>query len=138
MIPKKGNLIEMRVEGVAQGGHGVARVDGFVIFVRGAIPGDKVHALVTKKKKDYAEARIIDVLDPSPDRVEAPCRYSGYCGGCQWQHVAYERQHIYKKSLIEEVISRIGALSGVPIHDVIPSEKVFAYRNKMEFSFFRG
>ncbi|MCJ7595666.1 MAG: 23S rRNA (uracil(1939)-C(5))-methyltransferase RlmD, partial [Desulfobacterales bacterium] len=135
MIPKKGNIIELQVEGVAHGGQGVARVDGLVVFVKGAIPGDRVLALVTRKKKDYAEARMTELLDPSLDRVEAPCPYSGYCGGCQWQHVAYERQLVYKKGLIEEAISRIGALSGIPIHDVIPSDKAFAYRNKMEFSF---
>jgi len=135
MLPQKGHILELQVEGASYGGQGVARADGLVVFVKGAIPGDRVLALVTRKKRDYAEARMTELLDSSPDRVEAPCPYSGYCGGCQWQHVAYERQLVYKKGLIEEAISRIGALSRIPIRDVIPSDKVFAYRNKMEFSF---
>jgi len=135
MIVKKGSIIELKVEKVAYGGLGIARVDGLVVFVKGAIAGDMVLALVTKKKKDYAEARITKLLEPSQDRIEAPCPYSGYCGGCQWQHVTYERQLAYKKGLIEEAISRIGALSGVRIRDVVPSDRPFAYRNKMEFSF---
>jgi 23S rRNA (uracil-5-)-methyltransferase RumA len=106
-----------------------------IVFVKGAIPGDRVTARITRKKKDYAEAKVIGLLDPSPDRVEAPCPYSGYCGGCQWQHMRYEAQLAHKKRLVAEALSRIGALSGIPVHPVIPSEEIFGYRNKMEFSF---
>ena len=120
---------------MAYGGRGVARKDGLVVFVRGGIPGDTVTARVFKKRKAYAEAEIDELVDPSPDRIEAPCPYFGYCGGCQWQHVVYERQLEYKREHIRESMTRIGSLKDVPICEVIPSEKLLAYRNKMEFSF---
>ena len=131
----KGDLVDLRIDQIAFGGSGVARHDGLVVFVRGAIPGDSVSAQVIKKKKDYAEARIVSLLEPSPDRVFAPCPYSGHCGGCQWQHVRYQRQLEYKKGHVQEALARIGNLSGVLIHDPVSSDSVFGYRNKMEFSF---
>jgi 23S rRNA (uracil1939-C5)-methyltransferase len=135
MALRKGDLIELRIDKMAYGGQGVARSNGLVLFVKGAIPGDRVKAQVVKKKRDYAEAKLTELLEPSPDRVEAPCPYHGYCGGCQWQHVRYERQLEYKREHIREAAAHIGSLGDVPVHDVIPSKKQFAYRNKMEFSF---
>lgn len=135
MTLRKGQLVELRIDKLAYGGQGIARCDGLVIFVRGALPGDRVTARVIKKKKDYAEAKIRDLLEPSPDRIQAPCPYSGYCGGCQWQHLEYGRQLAFKQEHIMEALARIGALSDVEVHDVIPSEKRYGYRNKMEFSF---
>ena len=135
MIPKKGDIVELSIDRVAFGGQGIARLDGLVIFVKGAIPGDRVRALIFRKKKAYAEAKIQELLVPSPDRIEAPCPYFGICGGCQWQHVTYERQLEYKRGHVEEALSHIGSLSGIEVHDPIPSEKHFGYRNKMEFSF---
>jgi 23S rRNA (uracil1939-C5)-methyltransferase len=135
MMPKKGDIIELTIDRVAFGGQGVARLDGLVIFVKGAIPGDRVNALMFRKKKAYAEAKIHELLVPSPDRIETPCPYFGICGGCQWQHLTYQRQLEYKKGHVEEALSHIGSLSGIAVHDPIPSEKQFAYRNKMEFSF---
>ncbi|MBW1700692.1 MAG: 23S rRNA (uracil(1939)-C(5))-methyltransferase RlmD [Deltaproteobacteria bacterium] len=132
---RKGDIVELRINKIAYGGQGVARVDGLVIFVRGGIPGDTVTARVFRKRKGYAEAEIIELVDPSPDRIDAPCPYNGYCGGCQWQHVVYERQLEYKMEHIRESMARIGSLVDVLVHDVVPSEKRFAYRNKMEFSF---
>lgn len=131
----KGATVELQIEKMAYGGQGVARLNGLVLFVRAAIPGDRVVAQVFKKKKDYAMAGLTELLEPSQDRVRAPCPYSGFCGGCQWQHVRYERQLDYKKDFINEAMARIGALPQVPVRDVIPSEKQFGYRNKMEFSF---
>ena len=89
---QKCTFIELSIDRIAYGGSGVARHDGLVIFVRGAIPGDRIMAQVSRRKKAYAEARMIELLDPSPDRIVAHCQYSGQCGGCQWQHVRYERQ----------------------------------------------
>ena len=131
----KGDLVDLKIDQIAFGGSGVARHDGLVVFVRGAIPGDSVSVQVIKKKKDYAEARIVSLLEPSPDRVFAPCPYSGHCGGCQWQHVRYQRQLEYKRGHVQEALARIGNLSGVLIHDPVSSDSVFGYRNKMEFSF---
>lgn len=132
---KKGISIELEIESIASGGKGLARVEGFVIFVRGALPGDRVNALITKKKKGYAEARMLDLLSPSKDRIEAPCPYFGYCGGCQWQHVGYNRQLAYKEKLVIDAMGHIGNLGDTEVKDTIPSENRFEYRNKMEFSF---
>lgn len=132
---RKAQEVDLFIDRTAHGGAGVARVEGFVVFVRGGVPGDRVRAQVYRKKKGYAEARLIEVLEPSPDRVAPPCPYAGVCGGCQWQHVAYHKQLQYKRDHVRDAITRIGGLEGVPIHETIPSGNVFGYRNKMEFSF---
>ena len=132
---RKRDILELRIDKMAFGGQGVARVNGFVIFVRGAMPGDRLLAQVFKKKKDYAEARMTELIEPSPDRVHAKCPYSGHCGGCQWQHVRYERQLDYKKEHVKESMERIGGMKDVAVRDPVPSDNRFAYRNKMEFSF---
>lgn len=132
---RKGSSVELKIENMAYGGQGVARLEGLVIFVKGAVPGDRVTAQVVKKKKDYAEARITEILEPSMDRIQAPCPYHGFCGGCQWQHMSYECQLACKKSHVKEAMVRIGALPEILVHDVIPSAFPFHYRNKMEFSF---
>ena len=135
MIIRKGDIVELWVENMAYGGQGVARLDGLVIFVKGGLPGDRVMARVVKKKKDYANANLIEVIEPSVDRIKAPCPYSCYCGGCVYQNLKYDRQLEYKKEQIKDSIARIGSVRDVVIHDVIHSDKIYAYRNKMEFSF---
>ena len=120
---RKGDIVELRIDRVAFGGQGIARLDGLVIFVKGAIPGDRVRALILRKKKAYAEAKIQELLVPSSDRIEAPCPYFGICGGCQWQHVTYERQLEYKRGHVEEALSHIGSLSGIEVHDSYPVRK---------------
>ncbi|MBW1721047.1 MAG: 23S rRNA (uracil(1939)-C(5))-methyltransferase RlmD [Deltaproteobacteria bacterium] len=132
---KKGALLELAIENMAFGGHGVARVEGFVLFVRGGVRGDRLLARVIRKKKDYAEARVVELIEPSPDRIAAPCPYHGHCGGCQWQHVQYGRQLDFKRQQVMEAVARIGGLPHVPVHATIPSENIYSYRNKMEFSF---
>jgi 23S rRNA (uracil1939-C5)-methyltransferase len=132
---RKSDICELWVDRMAYGGEGVARLDGLVIFVEGAIPGDRILARVSKMKKDYARASLLEIIDPSPDRIKAPCPYSVCCGGCSYQHMRYEKQLEYKKGQIKDSMARIGALADVLVHDVIPSEKTYGYRNKMEFSF---
>lgn len=132
---RKSDIVELWVDKMAYGGYGVARLEGLVIFVEGAVPGDRVMARIVKKKKDYANAKLLEIIDPSPDRIHAPCPYSGYCGGCSYQHLRYERQIEYKKGQIKDSMARIGALADVLVHDVIPSDRIYGYRNKMEFSF---
>ncbi|MFW6052719.1 MAG: 23S rRNA (uracil(1939)-C(5))-methyltransferase RlmD [Desulfosalsimonas sp.] len=135
MLVKKKQEIKLDITGIAFGGRGIAKVDGFAVFVDGAVPGDTVSARIVKKKKNYAEARVTEVLNPSDDRIEPPCRYSGWCGGCKWQFLKYERQLEYKQNHVREALEHIAGISGVTVHPVLPSEKVFGYRNKMEFSF---
>jgi 23S rRNA (uracil1939-C5)-methyltransferase len=132
---RKGHTVELTIHKMAYGGRGIGRVNGLVVFVRGVAPGDRVKAKIYKKKRDYAEATMVELLSASVDRVEAPCPYSGYCGGCQWQHVRYEKQLSYKKEQVTESMTHIGGLQGALVRDVIPSQHIFAYRNKMEFSF---
>jgi 23S rRNA (uracil1939-C5)-methyltransferase len=135
MIIKNDDLIELHVDALAFGGEGIARIDNFVVFVKGAIPGDRVIARINKKKKDYANGVISEILTSSSDRIKAPCPYHEYCGGCRYQHLIYPSQINYKKEHVADSIKRIGGLTGVDIHDVIPSEDIYGYRNKMEFSF---
>jgi 23S rRNA (uracil1939-C5)-methyltransferase len=135
MSVRKGEVVEVAIEKMAFGGRGVGRVNGFVLFVRNAAPGDKITARVVRKKRDHGEAVLTQLLSPSPDRVAAPCPYSGHCGGCQWQHIRYDRQLAYKQDHVVESMERLGGLKSVRVHPAIPSERRFAYRNKMEFSF---
>ncbi len=135
MSAKKGQLLELTVEKMAFGGPGIAFLDGLVVFVSKSAPGDRVRARVYKKKKDYAEARIVEIIQPSPARISPPCIYYPYCGGCQWQHIAYKHQLEYKTDLIREAIAKVASLRQVRIKQIIPSQTITGYRNKMEFSF---
>ena len=131
---KKGGLIELEITGMAFGGKGIAKVDGFTIFVEHAVPLDHVTARVLKKKKSFAEAAVVEILEPSPYRINPPCEYSGFCGGCKWQFLKYDRQLHYKRQHVEESLEHIGLIKGVPVYPAIPSERIFCYRNKMEIS----
>lgn len=133
--PQKGDVVELRVDRMATGGRGVGRLDDFVLFVRGGVPGDLVRAKIYKRKKTYGEAHLVQVLTVSPDRVPPPCPYAGTCGGCSWQHVAYEKQLQWKQDLVYEPLARIGGLREVVVRPVISSPQIFGYRNKMEFTF---
>ncbi|MES0362586.1 MAG: 23S rRNA (uracil(1939)-C(5))-methyltransferase RlmD [Desulfobacteria bacterium] len=135
MTVKKGQILELKIEKLIHGGRGLARVNGLAVFVERAVPGDEVRARVFKKKKNHAEARVLEVMSPSPYRVKPPCRYSGVCGGCTWQFLDYEKQLFFKREHVIESLEHIGQLTDIRVHPVVPSEKVFGYRNKMEFSF---
>jgi 23S rRNA (uracil1939-C5)-methyltransferase len=134
MAVKRGQVLELEIDKIAFGGKGLSRVEGMAVFVDNAVPGDRVEARVVKKKKSYAEARVLELIKPSPDRIEAPCPYSGICGGCKWQFLDYRQQILYKQQHVEETLVHIGQIKGVEVHPTIPSDRVFGYRNKMEFS----
>ncbi len=131
---KKGQVLELEVSDIAFGGKGFAKIDGFAIFIDKAVTGDLVRVRISKKKKSFAEARILELVKPSPLRREAKCQFSGYCGGCKWQFLDYEKQLDYKTSHVAESIEHIGLMKGIPVHPAIPSPKFFGYRNKMDFS----
>jgi 23S rRNA (uracil1939-C5)-methyltransferase len=97
MSVKKGQEIEVVIDALAFGGKGIARVDGLTVFVDHGIPGDHVTATVYKRKKSYAEARITKITNPSTDRIQPPCLYSGICGGCKLQYLNYHKQLWYKR-----------------------------------------
>jgi 23S rRNA (uracil1939-C5)-methyltransferase len=134
MIIKKGQQVLLEISHLAFGGKGLAKPDGFAVFVDQAVPGDVVRVQITRKKKNYAEARVLELLEPSPDRQAPPCPYSGYCGGCKWQFLDYAKQLIYKQQHVAEALTHIGLIPSPRVHETIPSSHIFGYRNKMEFS----
>ena len=131
---KKGMQAEVEIEDIAFGGRGLVKLDGMAVFVDQAIPGDRATIRIFKKKKNYAEARVVELIAPSPFRVAAPCRYSGFCGGCKWQFLDYEQQLFYKRKHVRDSLEHIGLINDVDVLPTKPSETIFGYRNKMEFS----
>ncbi len=131
---KKGQLIEADITDIAFGGRGLLRLNGLAVFVDQGIPGDRATIRIYKKKKNFAEARVVELIEPSPHRIEAPCEYSGFCGGCKWQFLEYEQQLIYKRRHVAEALEHIGLVRDTVVHPTIPSALTFGYRNKMEFS----
>ncbi|MCF8076471.1 MAG: 23S rRNA (uracil(1939)-C(5))-methyltransferase RlmD [Desulfotignum sp.] len=134
MSIKKRRVCELEIIDLAYGGKGLAKPDGFPVFVDRCVPGDRVQVKISKKKKSWAEARLIQILSPSSLRQTPRCRYADFCGGCKWQSIPYETQLDYKKQHVVQSLAHIGGLAHVPVLDVIPSDPVFEYRNKMEFS----
>ena len=116
-------------------GNAIARVDDMVLFVPGMIPGDVVDVRVTKKKKRYMEGVAIAVTEPSPQRITPPCSHFGVCGGCRWQHLPYDRQLFYKAQQVRDNLTRIGHTPIPEIDPIVGSEKIYGYRNKLEFTF---
>jgi 23S rRNA (uracil1939-C5)-methyltransferase len=127
--------LELSVESLAFGGNGVARLNGFVVFVRRGLPGDTVRARVTKVERRHAEALAVEVLEPSPLRVDAPCQHYPACGGCRFQDLAYEAQLESKARQVRDALVRIGGESEPPLEEIVPAESIFHYRNKLEYSF---
>jgi 23S rRNA (uracil1939-C5)-methyltransferase len=129
--PRTGDDLDLTIDSLAFGGNGVARSDGFVIFVQGAIPGDRVRARVTKSKRAYAEARAEEILDPSPDRIAPRAHHPG----APWQVLAYERQLEVKQAQVAEALERIGHLARFTLDPIVPALEQWRYRNKLEYSF---
>ncbi len=130
-----GQELELHVDSLAFGGNGVARLNGFVVFVRRGLPGDVVRARVTKVKKNHAEALATEVLFPGPERVEAPCAHYPACGGCRFQDLAYDAQVRIKGEQVEDALRRLGAIAEPPLEPILPAASIFHYRNKLEYSF---
>jgi tRNA/tmRNA/rRNA uracil-C5-methylase (TrmA/RlmC/RlmD family) len=126
-----GQTIEVVVEDLAFGGEGVARVQDFVVFIPLVIPGERVRAEVVEVKKNFARARLIQVLEPSPARVEPRCPYFGDCGGCQYQHIQYERQLELKHKQVTDLLERIGGLTRARVESVAPCPRPYGYRNRI-------
>src|SRR5256712_3046775 len=130
--------LELTIASLAYGGNGVARLNGFVVFVRRGLPGDTVRARVTKVQRRHAEALATEVLQPSSLRVEAPCAHFPACGGCRFQDLAYEAQLVQKQAQVRDALQRIAGIGEPPLEEIVPCEPdVFHYRNKLEYSFTR-
>ena len=137
MRKKKTDIIleNVLIEGVAAEGKAIARIDGVVLFVEYAVPGDVVNVKIIKKKKNYMEGVITSMIKPSEQRMEPFCEHFGICGGCKWQHLPYEMQLQAKQQQVYDQLVRIGHLSIPEISPIIPSDNTRYYRNKLEFTF---
>jgi 23S rRNA (uracil1939-C5)-methyltransferase len=130
--PQRGEELELHIDSLAFGGAGVARTDGgWVVFVREALPGDTVRAVVTKRKRHYGEARLVEVVTPSPDRVAPVADHPG----APWQVMPYDKQLEIKAHQVEDALRRLGHLDGFAMLPIIPADQLWRYRNKLEFSF---
>jgi 23S rRNA (uracil1939-C5)-methyltransferase len=132
--PERGAELDLTVDSLAYGGSGVARVDGYVVFVRGAVSGDRVRARITKRKRAYAEAEAVELLEPSPERVEPRVPHPG----APWQVLRYERQLREKESQVSDALARLGRFERPPVAEMLPAVERLRYRNKLEYSFGRG
>src|SRR5438105_2699598 len=127
--------LELTIDSLAYGGNGVARLDGFVVFVRRGLPGDRVRARVTKVQRRHAEAVATEVLAAGPQHVDAPCAHYPACGGCRFQDLAYDAQLAAKEQWVADSFQRLAALPDAPLDPIMPAASQFGYRNKMEYSF---
>jgi 23S rRNA (uracil1939-C5)-methyltransferase len=136
---RKGDIVELSVDKFADRGKSLARLDGYVVFVGGAVPGDRVRARVFKRKKAFAEARLLEVIEPSPLRTQPRCEYFESCGGCKWQHVEYAAQLEAKRQSVGDALRHLGGFdleaAGVDVRPTVGAPHPYFYRNKMEFSF---
>src|SRR3954471_10841508 len=134
--PARGELLTLDVESLAYGGKGVARRNGYVVFVAGALPGDRVTAEVTRARKGYAEASTREIVRESPDRIPPRCDHGGEpCPGAPWQALAYEEQLRHKQTQVEDALVRLGGLEGFELEPIEPAIERWRYRNKLEYSF---
>ncbi len=129
--PRRGDELELTVDSLAFGGAGVARLDGYVVFVTGAVPGDTVRAVVGKSKRGYAEARTLEVLTPSPERLAPLADHPG----APWQILPYERQLEVKQTQVDDALRRLGHLDGYELEPMLAATQPWRYRNKLEYSF---
>ena len=134
--PRAGDELVLEVDSLAQGGRGVARADGYVVFISGGLPGDRVRARLTKAKRGFAEATAVELLDPSPDRIPDRCTHQGEpCPGAPWQGLPYEWQLNEKARQVDEALRRLGGLDGFELEPIVPAAEQWRYRNKLEYSF---
>lgn len=133
---KKNIFVEnAEVVDISSEGKAVAKVEGMVIFVDGAVPGDVVDINITRKKNNYAEGTVLKVKSPSRNRIEPICEHFGSCGGCKWQHMDYETQLLFKQKTVTDALVRIGKLDVSTLKPIFGNKASYFYRNKLEFSF---
>lgn len=129
----KNDLAVVDIIDLSTDGSGIGKVDGYTLFVKDAVIGDKVRVKVVKAKKNYGYARLVEVLEPSADRVEARCGFARQCGGCQLQELSYEKQLAFKEDKIRNNLQRIGGFEEIPMEPMVGMEVPFEYRNKAQF-----
>jgi 23S rRNA (uracil1939-C5)-methyltransferase len=130
------DTILLDLTGIAHGGEAMGRHEGKIIFVAGAIPGERARVELVESKGRWARARLVEVLVPSSDRIEPPCPFfgfgPGYCGGCQWQHIAYPRQLELKREIVRDHLARLARLPDVPVHPTRAVGEPYGYRNHVQ------
>lgn len=131
---QRNQLVDLTVTGLAFGGKGIAKLDDFVVFVTGAVPGDVVRARILKNKKRYAEAQTDQILTPSPNRLAARCPSFGSCGGCAWQNLDYDMQLEYKAGQVRESLEHLGGLHDFELLPIVSMADPWRYRNRADFS----
>ena len=131
---KRGDTVSLTIDDLAFGGEGVGRADGYVVFVPGGVPGDRVRVRLEQARSRFGRGVIETVEEPSRHRTEAPCPYFGRCGGCRLQHVAYPAQLAFKAKQVADVLERLGGVTGVELRPIIGAPETYGYRNKMEFT----
>jgi len=129
--PRPGDELELTIDSLAFGGAGVARIDGYVVFVRDGVPGDRLKAVVAKSKRAYAEAAAVEIMQPSPERIEARAEHPG----APWQVIPYMLQLQTKQAQVQEALARIGHLEDYVLEPIMPAREQWRYRNKLEYSF---
>lgn len=133
---RKRQIVDLKIESLAFGGRGIGRTgEGMVVFVEDALPGQRIRASVTRIRKRYVEARLHEVVEESPHAVKPRCTHFGPCGGCRLQHLDYKAQLEEKEQQVREALIRIGGFTSPPVEQIIPSPRIYGYRNKMEYSF---
>lgn len=135
--PQKGTMLEVRFDSLAYGGEAVARHEGFVIFARYGAPGEKALVRITKAKKNHAEAKIVDIIEPAPERIDPVCPLFTICGGCSWQHIPIEVQHTAKERIVRDALRPLPIAAAIRVDPIVASPDTWRYRNKMEFTFAR-
>jgi 23S rRNA (uracil1939-C5)-methyltransferase len=138
MITMTGERVTVEVTDLAFDGKAVGSIDGKVIFLKGGLPGETVIAEITRVKARYCQGVVREILKASPERQPPRCSHFGVCGGCTWQDLAYPEQLRFKKKQVVDCLERLGQFESVSVRDVVPCDKLFFYRNKMEFSFHTG
>src|SRR3989475_10714804 len=132
--PRRGDTLELAIEDLAFGGEGVGRADGYVVFVRGGLPGDRLRVRVVEARGRFGRAVIDEVLVASPDRVDPPCPYFGRCGGCRLQHLAYSAQLAFKEKQVRDCLERLRGLGSFELGPPLPPPQPSSSPNKMEIT----
>ena len=130
---RKNDLVTLEIEDCGIDGEGIGKADGFTVFVKDAVIGDTVTAKIIKAKKNYGYGRLMEVLKPSPYRVEPKCEFARQCGGCQLQALSYDQQLVFKTNKVKGHLERIGGFTDIPMEPIIGMDELFHYRNKAQF-----